>query len=400
MRSRTSAHVWLFALAFAAAASVSRPAAADDRQGCLNGSKENAAATIAPCTRAIEDGAYNGRDLSNLYNARGYAWSWTNFADRVDHAFKDYTEAIRIDPEAVGALLNRSQLYNQRRDYDRAIADVDRAFEGGLSDYGKRVGYRERGYAYQAKGDNDHAIADFSDGIRLDPNNKAALTARGNAYLAKGDPDRATADYDRVIALDPDYAIAYYNRALAYRAKGDFDRVIADCNEAIALYPNYADAYLNRGYAYQVKGDLDRAIADYDRVIALYPKYAVAYYTRSLVYRTKGDLDRAIADCSAAIALDPNYTDAYNSRAVAYLTKGDFRRAIADLSLGLALAWLAIILLPAAWVWICYRTSIRGRRGSSGRTAVEICEQHIVEMRRRNVALERLVTALEKHSMG
>ncbi|MGN5502185.1 tetratricopeptide repeat protein, partial [Campylobacter coli] len=87
---------------------------------------------------------------------------------------------------------------------------------------------------------------------------------------------------------------------------------------------------------------------DYDRVIALYPKYAVAYYTRSLVYRTKGDLDRAIADCSAAIALDPNYTDAYNSRAVAYLTKGDFRRAIADLSLGLALAWLAIILLPAA----------------------------------------------------
>jgi tetratricopeptide (TPR) repeat protein len=373
MRSRTSAHVWLFALAFAAAASVSRPAAADDRQDCLNGSKENAAATIAPCTRAIEDGAYNGRDLSNLYNARGYAWSWTNFADRVDHAFKDYTEAIRIDPEAVGALLNRSQLYNQRRDYDRAIADVDRAFEGGLSDYGKRVGYRERGYAYQAKGDNDHAIADFSD---------------------------ATADYDRVITLDPDYAIAYYNRALAYRAKGDFDRVIADCNEAIALYPNYADAYLNRGYAYQVKGDLDRAIADYDRVIALYPKYAVAYYTRSLVYRTKGDLDRAIADCSAAIALDPNYTDAYNSRAVAYLTKGDFRRAIADLSLGLALAWLAIILLPAAWVWICYRTSIRGRRGSSGRTAVEICEQHIVEMRRRNVALERLATALEKHSMG
>ncbi|WP_128971650.1 tetratricopeptide repeat protein, partial [Bradyrhizobium tropiciagri] len=262
MRSGTSAHVWLFALAFAAAAAVSWPAAADDRQDCLKGSKETAAATIAPCTRAIESGAYDGRDLSNLYNARGYAWSWTNFADRVDHAFKDYTEAIRIDPKAVDPLLNRSRLYNQRHDYDRAIADADRAFEGGLSDYGKRVGYGERGYAYLAKGDNDRAIADFADGIRLDPNNKAALTARGNAYLAKGDPDRAAADYDRVIALDPDYAIAYYNRSLAYRAKGDFDRVIADSSEAIALYPNYTDAYLNRGYAYQVKGDPDRAIAD------------------------------------------------------------------------------------------------------------------------------------------
>ncbi|MES5487819.1 tetratricopeptide repeat protein [Bradyrhizobium sp. INPA03-11B] len=400
MRLGTSAHVWLFTLAFAAAAAVSWPAAADDRQDCLNGSKETAAATIAPCTRAIESGAYDDRDLSNLYNARGYAWSWTNFADRVDHAFKDYTEAIRIDPKAVGALLNRSHLYNHRHDYDRAIADADRAFEGDLSDYGKRVGYGERGYAYLAKGDNDRAIADFTDGIRLDPNNKAALTARGNAYLAKGDPDRAAADYDRVIALDPDYALAYYNRSLAYRAKGDFDRVIADSSEAIALYPNYTDAYLSRGYAYQVKGDPDRAIADYDRVIALNPKYAMAYYDRSLAYRAKGDFDRVIADCSAAIALDPNYTDAYSSRAIAYLTKGDLRRAIADLSLGQALAWLATILLPAAGIWLCYRTSMLARRGLSGRTAVEICEQHIVEMRRRNVALERLATALEKHSSG
>uniref|UniRef100_UPI000B1E57A9 tetratricopeptide repeat protein n=1 Tax=Bradyrhizobium tropiciagri TaxID=312253 RepID=UPI000B1E57A9 len=159
-------------------------------------------------------------------------------------------------------------------------------------------------------------------------------------------------------------------------------------------------AYLNRGYAYQVKGDPDRAIADYDRVISLNPKYALAYYNRSLLYRTKGDLDRVIADCSAAIALDPNYTDAYNTRAIAHLAKGDFRRALADLSLALALAWLAIIVLPAAGVWLCYRTSMRARRGLSRRTAVEICEQHIVEMRRRNVALERVVAALEKHSLG
>ena len=99
MRSGISAHVWLVALAFATAAAVSRPAAADDRQDCLNGSRETAAVTIAACTRAIESGDYKDQDLSTLYHTRGYSWSRTSLADRIDRAFKDYTEAIRIDPK-------------------------------------------------------------------------------------------------------------------------------------------------------------------------------------------------------------------------------------------------------------------------------------------------------------
>lgn len=262
MRSGISAHVWLVALVLTAAVAVSRPAAADHRQECLNGSKETAAATIAACTHAIESGDYDDGDLSTLYHHRGYSWSWTSRADRVDLAFKDYTDAIRLEPKAVGSLLNRSHIYNQRHDYDRAIADVNRAFEGGLSDYGKRVGYGERGYAYKAK----------------------------------GDLDRAVADYDQVIALDPKYTLAYYNRCLAYREKGDLDRAIADCSQAITLYPHYRDAYYYRGYAYQAKGDVDRAIADYDRIIALYPKDSEARGSRAIAYLSKGDFGRAIAD--------------------------------------------------------------------------------------------------------
>jgi tetratricopeptide (TPR) repeat protein len=231
MRSRIFAQVWLVALALATTAAVSRPAAADDQQACLKGSKEAAAATIAACTRAIESGDYGDQDLSTLYHTRGYAWSRTSLADRVDRAFKDYSEAVRIDPKAGGSLLNRAHIYNQRCEYDRAIADVDHAFESGLSDYGKRVGYGERGYAYQAKGDNDRAIADYTESLRLDANNSFALIARGDAYFAKGNFDRAIADYDGVIAVDPEYAHdyhAYSNRAIAYLSKGDVRGAIAD----------------------------------------------------------------------------------------------------------------------------------------------------------------------------
>jgi tetratricopeptide (TPR) repeat protein len=126
MRLGISARLWLMALALATTAAISWPAAADDRRECLDGSKEAAAATIAACTRAIRSGDYNG-ELAKLYHQRGYSWSWTGFPDHVDRAFKDYTEAIRVDPKAVGSLLNRSHIYNQRHDYDRAIADANRA---------------------------------------------------------------------------------------------------------------------------------------------------------------------------------------------------------------------------------------------------------------------------------
>ncbi|MBR0793195.1 tetratricopeptide repeat protein [Bradyrhizobium manausense] len=269
MRSGISLHVWLVALVFVVAIAVSRPAAADDRQACLKGSKETADATIAACTRAIDSGDYDGGELSNLYHHRGYAWSWTNLADCADRALKDYTDAIRLEPEAVSSLLNRSHIYNQRHDYDRAIADVDRAFEGGLSDYGKRVGYGERGYAYQAKGDNDRAIADYTDSLQLNADNYVALTGRGNAYFARG----------------------------------DVDRVIADCGQAIALYPQYRDAYYYRGHAYQAKGDPDRAIADYDQMIALDPNDSDAHDGRAFAYLSSGDLRSAISDVGLRRAL-------------------------------------------------------------------------------------------------
>jgi tetratricopeptide (TPR) repeat protein len=51
---------------------------------------------------------------------------------------------------------------------------------------------------------------------------------RANGYLKKGDDDRAVADYDQALKLDPNYALAYNNRGNAYFRKKNYDRAIAD----------------------------------------------------------------------------------------------------------------------------------------------------------------------------
>jgi len=73
---------------------------------------------------------------------------------------------------------------------------------------------------------------------------------RAFEYHALGDEDRAIAGYSEAISLDPNYALAFYGRANSWQAKRDNDRAIADFNESIRLDPDYADSYNNRGTAW------------------------------------------------------------------------------------------------------------------------------------------------------
>ena len=189
--------------------------------------------------------------------------------------------------------------------------------------------YLYRGSALRAKGEQDRAIADYTEAIRLDPKLREAYNNRGLAWRSKGDTERAVADFTQAIRIDPKYAMAYSNRAETFRLAGDYDRALPDFNEAIRLNPKLATTHNNRGLVWAAKGEYDRAIADYDEAIKLNP-HPVPYHNRGNAWRHKGDYDRAIADFNEAIRRNPSYAIAFNSRANAWRSKNDLTRAIAD----------------------------------------------------------------------
>ncbi len=57
--------------------------------------------------------------------------------------------------------------------------------------------------AYE-RGQDETALADFTEAIRLDPGNDAAYTGRAAVWDRKGERDRAIADLDQVIRLEPE----------------------------------------------------------------------------------------------------------------------------------------------------------------------------------------------------
>jgi len=190
--------------------------------------------------------------------------------------------------------------------------------------------FLDRGILFARRGDNEMAIADFDEAIRLNPNMVPAYLWRGcilaisasnavgvEASVRVAMLDRAIVDYYFAIVLDPSLESeaamrflivgAYVQRAEIYVNEGDYDRAIATFTNAISIDPNDAKPYFGRGVVYGQKGDRDRAIADFTSAIRLDPNNnAKTYFGRGMMYAQKGDLDRAIADWEAALRIDPN----------------------------------------------------------------------------------------------
>jgi tetratricopeptide (TPR) repeat protein len=227
------------------------------------------------------------------------------------------------------AFSKRGNAYYGKGDQDRAILDYNQAIRLNPSDANSRS---NRGAAYARKGDYDRAIEDYDEVVRLNPSHADAFSNRGVAYARKGDYDRAIEDYDEAIRLNPKHAIALYGRGNAYRRKGDYDRAIQSYDQAIELNPNHANAFSNRGIAHGRKRDFDRAIQDYDQAIRLNPNYVNAFYNRANAYRRKGDYERAVLDYDQVIRLNPNHVDAYSNRGLARFYQGQFTAAVPDFS--------------------------------------------------------------------
>ncbi|MDN5005355.1 caspase family protein [Bradyrhizobium sp. GCM10027634] len=202
--------------------------------------------------------------------------------------------------------------------------------------------YFWRAVGWNKKGDYAKVIADTTESIRLSPS-QAAYNLRGSAYYDRGDNEIAITDFDDALKLGPPDGIIFHNRGNAWRGKGDYAKAIADYDMAIKADPRSAFSFQNRGISKEALGDLDGALADINQAIRLDPTLPQPLINRTSIWRAKGDLERAIADGSEAIRLakekpptnimtPPNSVliSGYTHRALAYEAKGDYAHARED----------------------------------------------------------------------
>lgn len=126
------------------------------------------------------------------------------------------------------------------------------------------VAYYNRGYAYDDKGDYDRAIADYSRAIELDPNYAKAYGERcGVRAMSNRDLKLALADCDKAMALNARGPhLLWTSRGLIYFRWSQWNEAIAAFDQALQLRPNHPPALFIRGCAKHRRGDAAGGDAD------------------------------------------------------------------------------------------------------------------------------------------
>jgi tetratricopeptide (TPR) repeat protein len=217
-----------------------------------------------------------------------------------DRTISGCTAFLRRNPENGNVYYNRATAYASKGDYDRAIADFDRAIE---LDPANGSAYNSRGIAHRHRGEYDQAILDHTRAIELDRTDEKAFNNRGLAYSRKGDANRAIADYTKAIELNPRYAAPYNNRAWAYYKSGKAAQGLPDVERSIELRPDHAQDLDTRGHIFEAMGQRSKALADYNAALRVQPDLVSSLWARGQIYEVQGLPSLAIADYKRLIEL-------------------------------------------------------------------------------------------------
>ncbi|MBO1349641.1 MAG: tetratricopeptide repeat protein [Hormoscilla sp. GUM202] len=248
------------------------------------------------------------------------------FLKQYPEALASVDKAIAIEPKDSILYFLQGEILIQLELYAEAVEAYSQVIK--IKPY--PFAYFQRGYARGKLGDYKGAIADYSQALKIIPDDAKAYGNRGISRHKLGDYKGAIADYNRAIKINPNDANAYYSRGVARDELRDHKGAIADYNIAIKINPDDAETYYKRGNASYKLGEYQEAIADFNRAIKIKPDYAEVYVNRGTARRELGDKQGAIADFSKAIEINSDPL-AYAKRGLLYEELGDKQKAIEDM---------------------------------------------------------------------
>jgi tetratricopeptide (TPR) repeat protein len=226
-------------------------------------------------------------------------------------AFRDFNEAIAIDPNHSFALSRRVSLQMTSANQSGTQADINRIFALARSKSAKDL--EARGFVQSLRQAYAAALNDYSAGLELEPANPLLLVNRAAAYMEMPNLPAAMADYEKLTQMHPDFAFGHLVRGQALIVQKQFDQAIAAIETAIRLDPELPQSYVERGRAYFGKKSHDLALADFDKAVDINPALVSAHYYRGSLHLDRRDYDKAIVDLTTAIALN-GFAPAYAAR--------------------------------------------------------------------------------------
>jgi tetratricopeptide (TPR) repeat protein len=136
-----------------------------------------------------------------------------------------------------GAEAAKSQDLDKAVDLLRKAANMDHKYADELA-----AVYQRRAYAYAKNQQIQEAIQDYTEALKIKPNDVRIYEQRAAVEMKTYAYDKALADYSEMIKLKPN-EVRYLNyRAYIYETKEDIQNSMADTEKALKVDPNNQEA--------------------------------------------------------------------------------------------------------------------------------------------------------------
>jgi len=231
------------------------------------------------------------------------------------------------------------------------------------SDEEKKQEYLKRGLDFENKNENDKAVKEFQNILKLDPNDEDARFNLGFIYSDMKEYQKSYEHFKKLINNNPKYVEAFNNLGLLFARQGKYSDSIFVYDKGIEHNPTAAVLYNNKGNVLYDMGKYEDALKNFKRAGELDPvfnerlyhlgidsfikgggiddaikkleesaksniNHAKTSHDLGVAYLDKHMYDKAITAFNRALAIDPNYLSAYINMGYAYQHKEDFINAI------------------------------------------------------------------------
>ncbi len=148
-------------------------------------------------------------------------------------------------------------------------------------------------YLYVLKRDYDKAIAEGEKAVALNPGATIFLDAYGSALRDAGRSEEAIPLYEKVIRLNPlGPSYLYLNFGIALRNTGRFEEAVSAIKKAIQIAPNNILAHIGLAATYSMMGHEKEAHAEADEVLRINPKFSLDKYANAAVFKDQSQKEK------------------------------------------------------------------------------------------------------------
>jgi tetratricopeptide (TPR) repeat protein len=199
---------------------------------------------------------------------------------------------------------SRGSAYTRKGQDEQAVPEYEEAVRINPGFFEARF---TLGWTLLEMGRDAEGIAQLEECLKLRPDSLEAHTRLANAYMRERKVAQALPHYTAALELDPNNAVVRTNYGVALLNVGQAERAAEQFAEALRIDPNDATAHASLGTYSLERGRVQTAIEHFREAVRLDPKWAEVRFRLGQALERAGRLEEAAAEYREVLRADPGH---------------------------------------------------------------------------------------------